>query len=150
MAPTLKPWHWPTTQEPSDLATIWESGNILIKNNQTGFRLITQVSFLTRSRLESERDNALQSPAPLWSRGRFPSHPARRRCGQSPGATGSRRPALPSPPHPHHGAQPRGGALSSAPPAGVTLGHSPAPSRLSFSIRALPEAAPREKQQKEG
>lgn len=143
MAPTRKPWHWPTTQEPSDLATIWESGNILKKNNQTGFRLITQVSFLTRSRLESERDNALQSPAPLWSRGRFSSHSARRRCGPVP--RGHRQPA-PSPPHPHLGAQPGGGALSSAPPAGVTLGHSPAPSRLSFSIRALPEAAPREKQ----
>lgn len=62
---------------------------------------------------------------------------------------GHRQPAL-SPPSPHHEAQPARGAASSAPPAGVTLGHSAAPSRPSFPIHALPEAAPRDTQQRAG
>lgn len=91
MAPTRKPWHWPTTQEPSNLAKIWESGNILIKNNQTGFRLITQVSFLTR---ETMLCRALpHSGLGTDSQDTRPGGAA----GQTPGATGSPRPALPTP-----------------------------------------------------
>lgn len=62
---------------------------------------------------------------------------------------GHRQPA-PNPPSPHREAQPARGAASSAPPAGVTLGHSAAPSHPSFPIRALPEAAPRDTQQRAG
>lgn len=62
---------------------------------------------------------------------------------------GHRQPA-PNPPSPHGEAQPARGAASSAPPAGVTLGHSAAPSHPSFPIRALPKAAPRDTQQRAG
>lgn len=77
------------------------------KKKQTSFRLIPQVSFCTGSRSEPASDNASQSQAPLQPQGRFPGHPARRRCGPVP--RGHWQPA-PSPPHTHCGAQPRGRA----------------------------------------
>ena len=65
-------------------------------------------------------------------------------CPSRPPAAGA-QPSLP-----HRDAQPARGAASSAPPAGVTLGHSAAPSRPSFPIRALPKAAPRDTQPRAG
>lgn len=136
MAPTRKPWHWPTTQEPSNLAKIWESGNILIKNNQTGFRLITQVSFLTR---ETMLCRALpHSGLGTDSQDTRPGGAA----GQTPGATGSPRPALPTP------------TSEPSPAAELRVLHR-LPGLLSviplhhLTIRAQPEAAPREKLQKD-
>lgn len=84
----------------------------------------------------------LAEPAPPGPRGRFTSRPARRRCGPVPRGAGRGSPA----PHPRGEARPSRRAASAAPPAGVTLGHSAAASRPSFSIPAWPWAAPRDEQ----
>lgn len=138
------------------LATLWELGSIL-KHKQKHFRLIPQVSSqFTTTRLHrisvgtTAGDKASYSLGSLRSRSRFPGHPARRRCRSVPTPLRGYQQPAPSPPSPHHEAQPARGAASSAPRAGVTLGHSAAPSRPSFPIRALSEAAPRDTQQRAG
>ena len=138
------------------LATLWELGSIL-KHKQMHFRLIPQVSSQsTTTRFHrisvgtTAGDKASYSLGSLRPRSRFPGHPARRRCRSVPTPLRGYQQPAPSPPSPHHEAQPAREAASSAPRAGVTLGHSAAPSRPSFPIRALSEAAPRDTQQRAG
>lgn len=80
------------------------------------------------------------------STGPYLGHPARRRCG----LVSRGHPQAAQPPPPGGRARPSTRAPSSAPPAGVTRGHSAALPSPSFSIGVRPQAAPRDGQQKAG
>lgn len=121
------------------LATAWESGNTMTKKkkerkDKTGFPR-PQVSFQFGTTSFDQIFSVAERYRPTWScTTPYLGHPARRRCG--PVSRG--HPQAAQPPPPGGGARPSTRVASSAPPAGVTRGHSAALPSPSFSVGARP------------